>query len=98
MLFDYKNREALADFYIPEPFNRRTPMDKKVLNLKDVVKEKVISVGFDVHSLSSQITAPADGTPLIKNCMSSSKYIMALLSPFPPTILLCFNQKKLRQL
>ena len=36
-------------------------MDKKVLNLNRTVKGKVIAFGIDVHSLSWQITALADG-------------------------------------
>ena len=36
-------------------------MDKKVLPLKHSVKDKVVSVGIDVHSLSLQIAALSDG-------------------------------------
>ena len=49
-------------------------MDKKVLNLKRTVKGKVIAFSIDVHSLSWQITALADGEGIMAVTISKPDY------------------------
>jgi len=64
-------------------------MERKVLNLKDSVKGKVISVGIDVHSLSWQITALADGEVIMAVTVSKPDYpkFKALLARLQGNIL-----------